>query len=413
MNHLCGKCRAIAIVETMTMEELQKLRACKTREDNWKKMLDDEAKKWAQKFQTRAEQLSRESNDIFAAELREVRVNRHRSVVQNMTLIGNVLCQQFRYHALAAAIADVEMPFRDRRQRRYYMKVWYWDPETAKIDHFLPCKFPLSVNKVESWRWEDFFPLTRDPALHAAGVEIGARVNIDRGFTSENLTQRARIVFRKLACNKIVPNCSPSRQKCIKCPDKYYQEKTVDCTHVAVATATTDDLPADQREFAKTTEYAELQLDPAETFVALRSYVQGIAEVGIENMYSAKYPDDPLSMPFGFNSLMQKQVLACLLELCPEAAKNIQMRAIGELLEIAPAEWIKSRARLLNETYYINAAILKEIVDSLPKNSPVRKNARLLVTNDGHRFLEDVAEVVEVDMFVLRGNRLGEFSINE
>ncbi|OLS12136.1 MAG: hypothetical protein RBG13Loki_4264, partial [Promethearchaeota archaeon CR_4] len=157
--------------------------------------------------------------------------------------------------------------FITRQKQDYYLATWGWDPEATKI--------PLSTI---SWKWEQFFPLDNDPALRAAGVEIGARVEVYPHFNDYlRLCIRGRVVFWR------------------NDHDLYHNyECTVDCTHIAVATLATDQLPADQREFAKTTEgHAEIKLDPEEHFVALRSYVQGIAEIGLENMFAAKYPDDP------------------------------------------------------------------------------------------------------------------------
>jgi len=219
-----------------------------------------------------------------------------------------------------------DIQFITRQKRDYYLATWGWDPEVTKI--------PLTTI---IWKWEQFFPLENDPAIHATGVEIGARVEVYPDYVNSNQHIRGRVVFRR------------------NDHDLYHNyECTVDCTHVAVATLATDQLPADQREFAKTTEgHAEIKLDPEEHFVALRSYVQGIAEIGLENMFAAKYPDDPLSLPFGFNSLMQKQVLRCLTELCPNAAKSILYKAVGYIIETAPVEWIQQRdkANLLNEAY--------------------------------------------------------------
>jgi len=76
-------------------------------------------------------------------------------------------------------------------------------------------------------------------------------------------------------------------------------------------------------------------------------------------MFASRYPDDPLSLPFGFNTLMQKQVLFCLKELCPNAAKSILYKAVGYVLESAPDEWILARKSLLDSTYGFTA-ILKE-----------------------------------------------------
>lgn len=302
-----------------------------------------------------------------------------------------------------------------KQTNEYYKKIWGWDPEKIKVWN------------PEMFTWEEWYPLQNDPALHAAGIEIGARVIVllHRSFTAPWEVFRnfmTRIVFRKferegqvhcldsngisddLPCHEhgirrmfvhpdgtdadrgglLRPECRVCR--CFKQDPPKYEEREVGCIHVAVTTTTLEQLPEFQTETAgspsldlnlekvSSTSGEILELAPEEHFVALRSFVAGIAEMGLETMFSTKYSTDALFLPFGFNSLLQRQVMECLITLCPIAAKSIQQRILGDLLETAPLEWLLSHLELLVDTYQISSGVLD---DSFLKSLPETARAKL------------------------------------
>ncbi len=113
----------------------------------------------------------------------------------------------------------------------------------------------------------------------------------------------------------------------------------------------------DQQEFVspsfpRTT--SPLVLSPWEHFAALKSFVAGIAELGIQNiLIRTDTTDDGNRTPisFGFNDRMQDQVLGALLALAPISTQGVLRDRIVHLVESAPLEWIlPKRDQLLEPT---------------------------------------------------------------
>ncbi len=140
---------------------------------------------------------------------------------------------------------------------------------------------------------EQWYPLANDPGLHAAGVEIGARVT----FQGDK-PPKMRIVFRAGG-----------------------KEASVECVHVAVYAGSLESLPP-EAELARSSERYPIQLAPEEHFFALNSYVAGIAEVGLGAMFAAAREAGG-DFPVGFNALMQHQVIEVLCPLVPIALIDI------------------------------------------------------------------------------------------
>lgn len=203
-----------------------------------------------------------------------------------------------------------------------------------------------------AYRYEATFPLARDPALQHAGVEIVARVDFSKETRVHN-----RIVFHRGG-----------------------KERGIDCIHTAVCTmdsrelferprdptgtdAPDEDLEARIVEYARTTEIRPVTLAPEEHFVSLKSYVAGIAEMGLLNLMTASYYSEalnPTTLPFGFNSYMQKQLLSALRGVAPRVTRYLLSDFLGCLLEQVPTEWLFARWDLIDTTYGLSGAILED-----------------------------------------------------
>ncbi|MHA1734320.1 MAG: hypothetical protein ACTSU5_20465 [Promethearchaeota archaeon] len=145
--------------------------------------------------------------------------------------------------------------------RKYYVGTWGFDPDAQRIE--------LEGGDAGEYRYEAWFELARDPALHAAGVRVGARVDF-RVDTVKNT-----IVFRRGG-----------------------SEASVECTHTLVYAGPLDEaltfaadeglesLPGSGE--AKLMEvHPPVQLPPEEHFVALRSYIAALSEVGLGKLMAA------------------------------------------------------------------------------------------------------------------------------
>ncbi|MHA1732965.1 MAG: hypothetical protein ACTSU5_13545 [Promethearchaeota archaeon] len=215
--------------------------------------------------------------------------------------------------------------------REYYIEYHGFDPWEDRIT-------PVPSHGV-NYRYQVFFPLARDPDLQRAGIEIGARVDVD-----EKMAARNRIVFRKGG-----------------------RETVVDCIHTAVCTLDVSEAfgnagEAESRilEMARTTENRQVDLPPEEHFVSLKSYVAGIADLGIANIMGATYQSEsinPETLPFGFNRFMQRQVMGALGELDSKATRTMVREFVLELVDSVPPDWLARRVKLLQEMYDIQSAI--------------------------------------------------------
>lgn len=231
---------------------------------------------------------------------------------------------------------DIRLSSEDRR---YYRRVHGFDPFLDVIS--IP-------NTPGYYKYEAIFDLARDPPLKEAGVCIGARVEVmDRIHN--------RIFFRR--GNK---------------------ESAVDCVHTAICTigaqdalnlANSIDEDANNArpllERAISTEARPIQLPPEEHFVSLKSYVAGIAEMGLSQVMFAAYHSDgvnPETLPFGFNIHLQRQLARALRDVAPSSTMAIIRDLVVELVQSVPEDWFRSRLRLLDEMYNIKACILTDPV---------------------------------------------------
>ncbi len=167
----------------------------------------------------------------------------------------------------------------------YYHDVWGFDPDAARI--------PLDPTGT-LYRYERGFSLDQDRFLEENGVMIWARVDV---------TPIAITNFLVLMCDG--------------------REALVRCVHTAVydTGATEIQNPKIDRymDSALSTEHTPVTLPPEEHFVSLLSYVGGIAEIGLVNMFQASYftQEGRNLVIFGFNEIMQRKVIRALHHVLP------------------------------------------------------------------------------------------------
>ncbi len=229
----------------------------------------------------------------------------------------------------------------------YYRKFFGFDPIRERI------------NLQKGFKYETFFPLENDPELHHAGVMIGARVEVQGKGNSRQIHNR--IVFKR--------------------EDK---ESCVNCVHTAICSLTAAEaLNADESrimELARSTESRPVDLAPADHFVSLKSYVEGLAALGIRNVIGIAYHDQDAYMenlPFGFNGMMQRQIIQALRTIAPSATQALVREFIIGLAEGAPADWFNSRLPAIDEIYNLKEIILSdprvfEIIDSYTRSLNLR-----------------------------------------
>ena len=277
---------------------------------------------------------------------------------------------------------------RDAERQEYYQEYFGFDVVTDRI--------PLDdVRGAYRYR-SPAYPLEHDPALTAAGVTIQACTTVTPGGT------RNRIIFRKITgegrvtCGDVhAPTDLPCREhdiiymhilpdgrgtarggvlrlECRLCKlfsqTPEHRVASVDCVHTAVGempageALALSDHPAKAVEYARSTESRPVKLSPEDHFAALKSYVAGIAEMGVGAMLRAGYATGELggAMPFGFNSLMQSQVLAALRQVAPLATQSLLRDLLLDLVEAGGVEWVLARYEVLDERYNIRTCLRED-----------------------------------------------------
>jgi GTPase SAR1 family protein len=126
--------------------------------------------------------------------------------------------------------------------------------------------------------------------------------------------------------------------------------------------------------------------------------VDGIASLGIHNIIGASYYSqemNPETLPFGFNSAMQRQILKALRQLAPAGTRAIIRDVIIELAETVPPEWFDSRIGLLDQIYNFKDVVLTdpavfEAVDS----QTTSRNLRILAVHypNTHPAIREILE---------------------
>lgn len=234
---------------------------------------------------------------------------------------------------------QIECPIEFKEGAEYY--------EFKNIDEFGKCYEHGNEHYIESC-----YPL-RDPELK--GLEACSRVSYTtKQFLGEY--REARVSFHK---NRIIFRKIPTPEN----PEP--EEGAVTCTHTAVCIIDEDEV----NEFAHDLAEKSLSLEniperfqpmkdklkAVDHFYSLKSYVEALTELPIKEQMISSYESpeiNPETLPFGFNSAMQSQIIRALKKAIPkERVKAIVKDAVIAIRESVPLEWFKSRLPLLNDIY--------------------------------------------------------------
>lgn len=248
--------------------------------------------------------------------------------------------------------------------REYYITVHGFDP--------VKCRRRIDQS---TYAYEACFPLPNDPPLSEAGLRICARVVVREGNPQEG-NVRNRIVF--------------------KAGDR---EALVECVHTAVYVAEVGDLwEIDAKKVldrARSTERKPVHLPPEEHFASLKSFVAGIAEFGLANVFSASYAEDvdPVELPFGFNNMLQRQIMRALHSVAPGATKPLVFEVLSKMVRGMPTDWVVRRMEALEGLFPLR---------SILTNYEDFTHLAELLGEEGSALLSTVARFPEVDVKILQ-----------
>ncbi len=214
----------------------------------------------------------------------------------------------------------------DSLQQSYYISVWGFDP----LNDWYPGSKGLM-------RYEEKFNPLSDPNLQQAGIEIYARVEFN---PDDRQDIHNRIVFKNVSS---------------------LQEGSVDCTHTVIYRDQSEDaLGLTDEEFFRNsvitdanTEENNVQLlilTPEEHFVALKSFVASVVEMGVIHLIQESFKSGT-DLSFGFNSEMQNQIILALYLVAPHTAIAIVTDFLLDLIDKNSEDWLFSRLPLLKKRF--------------------------------------------------------------
>ncbi len=241
----------------------------------------------------------------------------------------------------------------------YYRQTWGFDPVKDRV----------KVVEKGYFYYETRLPLVNDPALNDAGVQLVGRLELDFDGVSHN-----RIGFER--------------------GDK---RSLVECIHTAIYDATLEELaefsPEDYEELVGSTEGRPEVLPPWEHFASLKSFAAGLVDQGIlatlfeppagsfsdesgedegeDEDDEDEDDEDVEDQGWGLNGIFE-QLINALEKIAPEIVKSQVTERLGEIIERAPEDWIKTHAEPLFMRYkvdllYENAAYLASVDNSMLK----------------------------------------------
>ncbi|HMF30839.1 MAG TPA: hypothetical protein VKK79_05470 [Candidatus Lokiarchaeia archaeon] len=212
--------------------------------------------------------------------------------------------------------------------REYYRAVWGFDPVTDR-----------TTTEDGMFRYEASFPLDQDPPLQAVGVTIIARVDWNSGGT------RNRIIFRQ---------------------EK--RETAINCVHTVIYEAPADEVlnaaPEDLLQHVQSTENRPATLPPWEHFAALKSYVGGIADIGIRALMKLEWLPSEFGLDLKIGHLfavsLPEQIVIHLSEFVPNAFQALLRDALLELFDEINTEELSTFFQNLRKSQKLRAILLPD-----------------------------------------------------
>ncbi len=228
--------------------------------------------------------------------------------------------------------------------RDYYRSTWGFDPVTD-------CR-TLSTG---GFRYEESFPLSQDLPLQVVGVTICARVD----WEGEDI--RNRIVFLRIdakgrrrkaivECTHTVVYAGIASDAFAFAEDEAFTRKRFrphSVTDADIAAKIIAEELCDELDGIRDDINRPVILPPWEHFAALKSYVAGIADMGVitllrQSIIQNTNPSDDL--PFRFNAEMHEQIVKALSAIAPHSMLRIYQDFTHELLDAhTPAEIVDQR----------------------------------------------------------------------
>ncbi len=257
--------------------------------------------------------------------------------------------------------------------RQFYKANFGFDPLADRITTFPPASLDEELDYASiplEFRYNAIFPLMADELLYAAGLDIGARCDVFQDGTIHN-----RIFFKRgeletaIRCVHTVlyaPLEVADKQPLILGNDRFLASGNI---------------LTDERPIARIAIPAS-NITPQEHFIALKSYVAGIAEIGLATFLAAKR-DENVGLGETWATLqywhVTSQIVNALLQIAPDVYDPFIRQFLIPLIDALPSKQLGPAWVGINLEFYANKAFFSKPEDFMALPELTRKKISMAV----------------------------------
>jgi len=229
----------------------------------------------------------------------------------------------------------------------YYQQKWGWDPRKKLL---LEQHDELSYNShVGQFVWAKDYELCNDPALCEFGIRIWAIMKVTRIYHNASFVRHGkwhRVTSNSKPYHSLQSHLRIGFGKYIE--DAIMEDHVVSCLHTMVLNPT--------------------KISIEEHFVALCSYVDGIASLGISNMLHAQFDySNTFAMSYGFNAEMQAQIIRSLFNISSfycsrNLISDMLLDYLSGMIRNVDESWLCQHATSICGIYQISTLLSRSVL---------------------------------------------------
>ncbi len=257
--------------------------------------------------------------------------------------------------------------------RDFYKLQFGFDPVSDRITKYPPASLDEEIDYIMNplgFRYEVTFPLVEDAILHAAGISIGARCDVFQDGTTHN-----RVFFKRgeleiaIRCVHTVLNSPPNVSE--ETPLSLGLDRFLESGNMLT----------DERSLASHNSPV-LKISPQDHFIALKSYVAGIAEVGLSTFLAAKREEKATLGELWGNLQywhVTSQLINALLQIAPDVYDPFIRGFLIPLIDALPTTQLGMAWTSLNLEFNANKAFFGKPEDFLSLPELTRRKISMAV----------------------------------
>ncbi len=257
--------------------------------------------------------------------------------------------------------------------RDFYKHHFGFDPVADRITKVPPASLDEEIDYTTmpvEFRYEVTFPLVEDEILHAAGIRIGARCDVFQDGTAHN-----RVFFKRgdletaIRCVHTVLNSPPNSSQ--ESPLQLGLDRFLESGNTLT----------DERSLARFNS-PDSKISPQDHFTALKSYVAGIADVGLSTFLAAKR-EEKTRLGESWGTLqywhVTSQLVNALLQIAPDVYDPFIRQFLIPLIDALPSTQLGTAWTSLNLEFSSNKAFFGKPEDFMALPELTRRKISIAV----------------------------------